>query len=103
MKERGSERIEFLCNYDPAQRALIDLSTSGAAFIHPVEIKKGTKISVRIKDYLIEAVIVYCQQRTDGYRVGMQFIKVLPDIEKALKIMVDEFSRGVPLLCEVVG
>lgn len=102
MKERISERVELLGVDDGVTKALIDLSSTGVAFIHPAEVKKGANLSVKIKDYVIDSVVVYCRQRADGYRIGMQFRNVPPDMQKGLKILVDEFSRGVPLTCEVV-
>lgn len=103
MKDRVSERIELLGVDENAGRLLVDLSTTGVAFIHPTQAQRGEKMKVKIKEYIIEAVVVYCRQRANDYRLGMQFRNVPHDIQTALKIMVDEFSRGVPLTCEVVG
>jgi hypothetical protein len=103
IKERASERIELLGMDDGAKKALVDLSTTGVAFIHPVEAKRGTKMKVKIKEYVIDAVVIYCRQRADDYRLGMEFRNVPPDVQKGLKNLVDDFSRGVPLTCEVVG
>jgi hypothetical protein len=102
VKERVSERVELLGVDEQAQKALVDLSATGVAFIYPVEVKKGAKLSVKIKDYVIDALVIYCRQRADGFRIGMQFRNVPPDLQKGLKILVDEFSRGVPLSCDVV-
>ena len=87
---------------EKARKALIDLSVTGAAFLHPAEEKKGTRLSVKIKEYALEAVVVYSVERSDGFRVGVQFQGVPDHVQKALKTMVEEFSRGVPLTCEIV-
>jgi hypothetical protein len=102
MKDRVSERVEMLGNDDRAPKALIDLSVTGAAFIHPAAKKDGTKLSVKIKDFTLDAVVVYCQERAGGFRVGVQFKNVPANIHASLKTMVDDFSRGVPLTCEIV-
>ena len=102
MKERGSERIEFVGNDESSKNILIDLSTTGAAFLFDSEQKKDTPISVAIKEYTLDAVVVYCQQRADGYRIGLRFTNVPADVQSALKTLVEEFSRGVPLTCEIV-
>jgi hypothetical protein len=102
MKDRINERIEMLNQDEKAKKALLDLSVTGAAFLLPAEEKKGTRISVKIKEYALEAVVVYCSERSDGFRVGIQFQGIPDHVQKALKVMVDEFSRGVPLSCEVM-
>jgi hypothetical protein len=102
MKERGSERIEFLGPEEEAKNTLIDLSVTGVAFIHPTAAKKDSLISVKIKSYTLDAVVVYCQPRAEGFRIGMHFKNVPPDVQKSLVKLVEEFSRGVPLTCEIV-
>lgn len=102
MKDRGNERIEFLATDETAKSILIDLSFSGAAMNCPAERNKDSRLSVKIKDYRIDATVIYCQARAQGYRVGIHFVDVPADVQKSLKIMVDEFSRGVPLPFEIV-
>jgi hypothetical protein len=102
IKERASERIEFLGAEEEAKNALIDLSVTGAAFVHPIEAKKDSLISVKIKNYTLDAVVVYCSPRASGFRIGMHFKNVPPEVQKSLLKLVEEFSRGVPLTCEIV-
>jgi hypothetical protein len=102
MKERGNERIEFLSTNDAVKNTLIDLSFSGAAMNYPTELAKNAMVSVKIRDYAIDATVIYCQGRAEGYRVGIHFVNVPADVQKALKIMVEEFSRGVPVTFEII-
>jgi hypothetical protein len=102
MKERGCERIEFLGPEEETLRSLVDLSATGVAFIHPAELKKDLLVSVKIKEFVLPAIVVYCQPRVKGYRLGLQFKSVSPDMQNKLKTLVEEFSRGVPIACEIV-
>ena len=102
MKDRGNERIEFLSGDDTIRNVLIDLSFSGAAMNCPTERKKDSRLSVKIRDYVLDAIVIYCQGMADGYRVGIHFINVAPDVQKSLKTMVEEFSRGVPIKFEIL-
>jgi hypothetical protein len=102
MKDRGNERIEYLHPDENAKDILIDLSFSGAAMNCPAEMKKDSLISVKIRDYLLNSTVIYCQARAQGYRVGIHFINVAADVQKSLKTMVEEFSRGVPITFEII-
>jgi hypothetical protein len=59
-------------------------------------------VSVRISDLTLKARVVYCQERTDGFRLGLQFTGVTGDQQKMLKDRVEKFSRGVALSCAIV-
>ena len=102
MKERASERIEFLGADDSDENMLIDLSATGAAFVYHAEEQKDAQISVKIRDFTVDAVVVYCKPRTKGFRIGLRFIDVSADVQTMLNTTVEEFSRGVPLACEIV-
>jgi hypothetical protein len=102
MKERGSERIEYLSAGEEAHNAPIDVSATGAAFIHPTAAKKDSLISVKIKTFTLEANVVYCQPRSKGFRIGLYFTHVPAEVQKKLTLLVEEFSRGVPLTCEII-
>ena len=66
MVERGNERIEHLNPDAREKKALLDISISGAAFVHPRELKKETKLIVKIKEHSLNAVVVYTQGRAKG-------------------------------------
>lgn len=102
MAERGNERIEHLNPDEREKRALLDISVSGAAFVHPRELKNETKLTVKIKEHSLNAVVVYSQGRAEGYRIGVKFQNVPFAVQKDLKEFVDEFSKGVPLFCEII-
>jgi hypothetical protein len=102
MVERGSERIEYLNPDERERKALLDISVSGAAFVHPRELENGTKLAVKIKKHVLNAIVVYAQGRAEGFRIGVKFQNVAFQVQKDLKDFVDEFSRGVPLFCEIV-
>ena len=98
-QERQFERIEHLSvEGEDHEKSLIDLSTAGAAFLYPREIKAGNKVSLKIKDYLVDALVIYCHKRADdGYRVGTRFRNVSAETQKKLETLVDDFSRGATL------
>lgn len=102
MKDRINDRIEYLQPDESQKKALIDLSVSGAAFNCSAPENKGNKIQIKIKEHTIEAVVVYSQESFGGFRIGLQFKNVVPEVQKALKLWIDEFSRGVPLTCEIL-
>jgi c-di-GMP-binding flagellar brake protein YcgR len=102
MVERGNERIEHLNPDEREKKALLDISVSGAAFVHPKELKNGTKLVAKIKEHSLNAIVVYNQGRAEGYRIGVKFLSVSLAVQKDLDAFVDEFSRGVPLFCEII-
>ncbi len=95
-QERQFERIEQLtADGELDERVLIDLSTAGAAFLHPQEITAESKIMLQIKDLTVEAIVIYCHKRAgDGYRIGTCFRNVSPKVQAGLAALVDDFSRG---------
>jgi hypothetical protein len=103
MVERGSERIEYLHPGDSGKKALLDVSITGAAFIYPERKETGSKLVVKIRERQLDAEVVYCQQRLEGYRIGVQFRNVAAGVQEELENVVDEFSRGVPIYCEIVN
>ncbi len=98
-QERKFERIEHLNAENEDQgKVLIDLSTAGAAFLLPLEIKAESKILLRIRDLPIDATVIYCHKRAgDGYRIGIRFRNVSPELQRRLETLVDDFSRGMTL------
>lgn len=102
MVERKNERIEFLCADCSMKNTLMDLSVDGAAFSYSTEVMKDAQLTVKIQDNEIEATVVYCQPKEEGFRIGLQFKNVAPILRESLKTYIDEFSRGIPLACEIV-
>jgi c-di-GMP-binding flagellar brake protein YcgR len=102
MIERGSERVEYLNPDERHRKALLDVSITGAAFVHPQGEKIGTKMVVKIKEHELNATVVYSQERAEGFRIGVHFQNVSFSVQKDLKNIVDEFSRGVPMFCEII-
>jgi hypothetical protein len=56
-----------------------------------------------VNDAAFECDVVYCHQRSDGFRVGVHFTTA--DIDQNLRLgrMVELFSCGVPLQVRVSG
>jgi hypothetical protein len=102
MRRRESERIEHLGLPEEQNTGLLDLSTTGACCCHGSPKGKESVVNVRIKGLTLKARVVYCTQRGASYRLGVQFIGVLPEEQRQLSRFVDEYSRGVPLDCDVV-
>lgn len=95
-QERKIERIEHLrVEGEDYGKVLIDLSMAGAAFYYSQEIRAKSKISFQIESLLVEGIVIYCHKRVDdGYRVGMRFCNVSPEIQNELTTLVEDFSRG---------
>jgi hypothetical protein len=100
MKDRKSERIEFLSSNDE-QRELYDLSETGVGCYSSMNLEPGTVVSITIGNETLEAKVVYCRDHKPGYRLGMQFWKVSAEKKQKVKKLVDDFSRGVPLSCRL--
>lgn len=97
-QKRSSERIEFL---NDQSTTLFDLSSGGACCRHIKMVAIGTLLKFRVNDLALNAKVVYVQERSDGARVGVQFLNVPADKQKTLDDLVEKFSRGVPLTCVV--
>ncbi len=103
MKDRASERIEFLNLNGANEPKLFDLSKTGVCCFSAKKLEKGAFASAKFNALQVKAQVVYCQERSDGFRVGMQFCEVSSDQQKALSELVDKFSRGVPISCTIEG
>jgi hypothetical protein len=101
MKDRASERIEFINLNGANEPALFDLSKTGVCCFSAKKKEKDGVATVRLNDMALKAKVIYCQDRTDGFRLGMQFQSVTADQQKKLDELVDKFSRGVPIACTV--
>jgi hypothetical protein len=101
MKDRASERIEFLNLNSSRELTLFDLSRTGICCFHNRKKEKNSLLTIRINDLSVKARTIYCQQRTDGFRIGMQFIGVTSEQHKRLNELVETFSRGVPVFCTI--
>ena len=101
MQDRASERIEFINLNGANDPTLFDLSKTGVCCGHNVKKDKGSVLTVVINDLRIKARVIYCQERTPGFRLGMHFEGATAEQQKLLGDLVDKFSRGVPISCRV--
>jgi hypothetical protein len=101
MQDRASERIEFLNIIGGDESVLFDLSKTGICCRHDVKKDKGSALTVVFNDLRVKARVIYCQEHTPGFRLGMHFEGVTADQQKTLGELVDKFSRGVPISCRV--
>ena len=92
---RDGERVEVLKAQE--QEMLLNLSSGGAAFLYSRALPKRQTIVLRINDTLVNGLVMYCHQRTDGYRIGVRFSGMEAGILAQLNGMIDAFSCGVPL------
>jgi len=97
---RMRERIELLNSGEKG--VIFDLSATGAAVFSRASKQKNSQINLEINEVIFRANVIYCLERTDGYRIGLQFEKLSDEITKSLEDLVDKFSRGVPLSCRIV-
>ncbi|MFC1585452.1 PilZ domain-containing protein [Fibrobacterota bacterium] len=95
MTQKRSDRIEFLKPSGKVEMGLIDLSESGAAIIHPKE--ESGNANIIINNLHLKARVIYCKEEVGSFKIGMQFIDVPPEKLGFLKMLVEKFSRGVPL------
>jgi hypothetical protein len=102
MLERAAERIEFINTSGEDTNPIFDLSKTGIAFIYTSQMKEGTSVKLELNDLVLDAKVVYNQERTDGYRMGAQFENVPAEKRKKLEEIVENFSRGVPTKCRVI-
>jgi hypothetical protein len=102
MQDRVSDRIENLNFEEAGDKSFFDLSTTGVCCFHTKRLVKDSFVSIKINDLVLKARIVYCQDRQDGFRLGMQFSNVSGQQQKQLNESVDKFSRGVPIACGIV-
>lgn len=99
--ERTSERVEILGVTDNSKEILFDLSAGGVCCLYDKKANPGDFLMVTIADLKLRAKVAYCQERTDGFRLGLQFWSVPSDKQKALDDLNDKFSKGVPIACVV--
>jgi hypothetical protein len=103
MKDRASERIEFINLNGSSEPTLFDLSKTGVCGFSSKKLEKDKFAFVKINTLRLKAQVVYCQERSDGFRVGMHFCEVPADLQASLNDLVDKFSRGVPISCSIEG
>ena len=101
IRKRTSDRIEFL-GAGPSGGRLIDISTTGACCYHEMQKEKDAEVLVKINDVLVKGRVVYCQQRGDGFRLGLQFHDLSDSTQRMIGEIVDGYSKGVPVNCSVV-
>jgi hypothetical protein len=101
MKDRASERIEFLNLNGSNEPTLFDLSKTGACCYSVKKREKGSIAQVKINTLTVKARVIYSQERAEGFRVGLQFFDLTLDQQKLLNDLVEKFSRGVPIFCRI--
>jgi len=102
MLERTSERIEYINLDGEEAKSLFDLSTTGVSCLFKRKLAGDAVVSVKINDLVLKARVVYCQDRRDGFRLGLQFVEVSGEKQKTLNDRVEKFSRGVAIACAIV-
>ena len=72
MLERTSERIEYINLDDAKEKSFFDLSTTGICCLFRRRLADNAIVSVKINDIAVKARVVYCQERKDGFRLGLR-------------------------------
>ncbi len=101
IRKRASERIEYLDPGGEESRVLFDLSKGGACCLSKTKLDKGAFVRLTLDGLEVKAKITYSIERTDGYRVGMQFWRVSTEQQREIDALVERFSRGVPIRCHL--
>jgi c-di-GMP-binding flagellar brake protein YcgR len=101
LRARTSERIEYV-DPDDSRRELFDLSKGGACCLFDKQLDRGAIVKVQVETLELQARVSYSIQRTDGYRMGLQFWNITGAQQKHLDELVERFSRGVPVRCHVM-
>jgi hypothetical protein len=102
MLERMSERVEHINLDDANEKSFFDLSRTGICCLFRRRLVTDALVSIKINDLKLKARVVYCQERKDGFRLGLQFVDVSDDQQNKLNDRVEKFSRGVALTCAIV-
>jgi hypothetical protein len=102
MLSRSSERIEHINNDGETERSFFDLSTTGICCLFNRRLAVNSFVAVKINDLTLKARVVYCNERKDGFRLGLQFIGVAEEKQRMLNDWVERFSRGVGLTCAII-
>jgi len=102
MLERKSERIESITPDGSQDTTPCDLSKTGISCFHTEPRDKSSFVVVKINDLLLRAKVIYCQKREKDYRLGLQFWNILPERQAKLNELVENYSRGVPITCEII-
>lgn len=103
MKDRASERIEFINLNASTEPTLFDLSKTGVCGFSSKKLEKDKMAFVKLNELRVKATVVYCQDRTDGFRAGLHFSDLTAEQQNVLSDLVDKFSRGVPISCSIEG
>lgn len=101
MLERKSDRIEMITPTGAQESPLYDLSKTGVSCFHSVPKSKNNFVMVKVNNLLLKAKVVHCQKRKSNYRLGLQFWNVLPEVQEKLNVLVESYSRGVPVSCSI--
>lgn len=99
LKERANDRVEILnakVNQN-TESSLLDLSISGAAFHSNNGYKIGSDVNVSVGSLELKAQVVYSNERSDGFRIGLHFGGLDSSQKQELQNLVEKFSKGVPL------
>ena len=100
-KDRSSERIEHL-EPNAERQNFFDLSTGGVCCLSKRSYDTGASVKVRVGDSDLAARVAHCTTRTDGFRIGLQFVNLTPAQQSRLGQLVERYSRGIPLSCGIV-
>ena len=100
VKRRGSDRIAYLGA--APEKQLVDLSTTGACCYHTTRKERDWLVTVKISNVTVKARVVYCRQRGDGYRLGVQFQDVDEGTQAKIDEIVGKYSKGVPVECRIL-
>lgn len=102
MQERKSERVEMITSTGSSDASLCDLSRTGVSCFHNKSKEKESFVVVKVNDLSLRAKVAYCQERKTDFRLGLQFWNILPEIQKKLNILVEKYSKGIPVSCSVI-
>jgi hypothetical protein len=99
LSERKSERIEYVGG--DGQQSLFDLSESGISCASSKPRKSGGFVAVKIGDLAVRGKVIYCIERGESYRLGIQFWNLSAEKAGELKNTVERYSKGVPVSCSI--
>lgn len=99
---RRADRVEHL-GADPEKPEFFDLSTTGVCCHSARRHDKDSVVKVQVGELSVRGRVVYCMERTDGFRIGLHFVEQTPEARKAMEDVVEKYSRGVPLKCGIAG
>jgi hypothetical protein len=103
MQDRKIDRIQYIAQTPGACGEPYDFSASGISCFFDQAIESGTKIRLKVNDTQIIGKVAYCRRRSEGFRLGIEFVEVNSTQRQRLDDIVESFSTGTTITCHILS